>query len=89
MISVEEALKEILSNVSTLEPEQKPILESLGQVLAEDVYSEINIPPLDNSAMDGYAVQRESIKGTSNSKPVILKVIGEVAAVMPRIAVPS
>ena len=57
MISVEEALEKILNNVSVLEPEEKPILDSLGQVLAEDVCSDIDIPPLDNSAMDGYAVQ--------------------------------
>jgi len=80
MISVEEALDKILSNVSILEPEEKPILEAPGQVLAEDIYSVINIPPLDNSAMDGYAVQWESIQGASNSQPRVLKVIGEVAA---------
>ncbi|MBT9159157.1 MAG: gephyrin-like molybdotransferase Glp [Dehalococcoidia bacterium] len=80
MISVEQALEKILSNVSVLEPERKPILETLGQVLAEDVRSDINIPPLDNSAMDGYAVQWESIRGATTSQPKALKVIGEVAA---------
>lgn len=79
MISVEEALGKVLDKVSVLETEKRPILESLGQVLAEDVYSHIDIPPLDNSAMDGYAVQWESIKQAGHSK-VILKVIGEVAA---------
>ncbi|MBT9161579.1 MAG: Molybdopterin molybdenumtransferase [Dehalococcoidia bacterium] len=80
MILVEQALEKILSNVSVLEPERKPILETLGQVLAEDVRSDINIPPLDNSAMDGYAVQWESIRGATTSQPKALKVIGEVAA---------
>ena len=80
MISVEEALDKILSNISVLEPERKPIMESLGQVLAEDVYSDIDIPPLDNSAMDGYAVQWESIRGANSSQPKVLKIIGEVAA---------
>ena len=76
MVSVEEALDKILSNIKVLEPEEKPILECLGQVLAEDVYSEMNVPPLDNSAMDGYAVQWESIRGATESRPKILKVIG-------------
>ncbi|PIU55248.1 MAG: molybdopterin molybdenumtransferase MoeA, partial [Chloroflexi bacterium CG07_land_8_20_14_0_80_51_10] len=80
MISVEEALDKILSNISVLEAERKPILESLGQVLAEDVYSDIDIPPLDNSAMDGYAVQWESIRGANSSQPKVLEIIGEVAA---------
>jgi len=57
MISVEEALEKILSFVEVLDPEEKPILGCLGQVLVEDVYADIDIPPWDNSAMDGYAIK--------------------------------
>jgi molybdopterin molybdotransferase len=80
MISVAEALAKVLGYVKGLEVEEKPILEALGQVLAEDVYSSIDIPPLDNSAMDGYAVQAKSTQGASSSSPRLLRVIGEVAA---------
>lgn len=80
MISVEEALEKILSYVEVLEAEEKPVLESLGQVLDEDVHSTIPVPPLDNSAMDGYAVLWESIRQASAATPRLLKVIGEVAA---------
>lgn len=80
MIAIEEALEKILSYVNILEKEEKPILESLGQVLAEDVYSTINVPPLDNAAMDGYAVQAESTVGVTQSQPKVLSVIDEVAA---------
>ena len=80
MISVEEALEKILSYVDVLEAEDELLLDSLGRVLAEDVRSTISIPPLDNTAMDGYAVQAESTKGASASSPRILRVIGEVAA---------
>lgn len=80
MISVEEALAKILSHVEVLEPERRPILDCLGQVLAEGVYSAIDIPPLDNSAMDGYAVRAEDTRGASKSSPKILAVIAEVAA---------
>lgn len=80
MIAIEEALEKILSYVNILEKEEKPILESLGQVLAEDVYSTINVPPLDNAAMDGYAVQAESTVGATQSQPKVLSVIDEVAA---------
>jgi molybdopterin molybdotransferase len=80
MISVEEAIKKVLSYVEVLEPERKPILDCLGQVLAEDVYSTIDIPPLDNSAMDGYALRAEDTRGASESSPRYLIVVGEVAA---------
>jgi molybdopterin molybdotransferase len=80
MISVEEALDKVLSYVEVLEPERKPILDCLGQVLAEDVYSTIDIPPLDNSAMDGYALRAEDTLGASESSPRYLVVVGYVAA---------
>ena len=80
MISVEQALDKLLSFVEVLDPEEKPILDCLDQVLAQDVYADIDIPPWDNSAMDGYAVRAESTQGASMSSPKILKVIGEVAA---------
>jgi molybdopterin molybdotransferase len=80
MISVEEALKKVLSYVKALEPERKPILDCPGQVLAEDVYSTIDIPPLDNSAMDGFALRAEDTRGATESSPRHLVVVGEVAA---------
>jgi molybdopterin molybdotransferase len=80
MISVEEALEKVLSHVEVLEPERKPILDCLGQVLAEDVYATIDIPPLDNSAMDGYALRAKDTRGANESSPRYLVVVGEVAA---------
>lgn len=80
MISVEEALEKILSTVHVLEPEEKPILDCLGQVLAEDIKSDLDVPPHDNAAMDGYAVRFSDASSATENKPVILKVIGEVAA---------
>jgi molybdopterin molybdotransferase len=80
MISVEEARERILSYVSRLEPEEKPIVDALGQVLAEDVRAAFDIPPLDNTAMDGYAVRAADTDGAGESTPVRLRVIGELAA---------
>ena len=57
---VEEALDQLLSGLSLerlSSQVKRPIEQSLGQVLAEDVCSTFNIPVLDNSAMDGYAVR--------------------------------
>ena len=80
MISVDQALDKILSYVDVLEAEDSPILDCLGQVLAEDVYSSINVPPLDNSAMDGYAVRSGDTRGATRQSPRFLQVIGTVSA---------
>ncbi|MBI4301638.1 MAG: molybdopterin molybdotransferase MoeA [Chloroflexi bacterium] len=80
MISVEEAQDKILSYISVLETEAAAILDSLGQVLAEDIYAPFSVPPLDNSAMDGYAVLAENTRGAGQASPKVLKVIGQVAA---------
>jgi molybdopterin molybdotransferase len=80
MLSVEEAIQKILDEVEVLETESVPILESMGQVLAEEIVSAINVPPLDNSAMDGYAVRARDTKGASAASPIMLRVIETVIA---------
>jgi molybdopterin molybdotransferase len=80
MISVEEALERILRYVNVLEPEEKPILDALGQVLAENVSSDMDVPSLDNTAMDGYAVRAVDTAGATSENPVRLRVAGELAA---------
>jgi molybdopterin molybdotransferase len=80
MISVEEARERILSYVQRLEPEERPLVDALGQVLAEDVAAGFDIPPLDNTAMDGYAVRAADTEGAGEANPVRLRVIGELAA---------
>jgi molybdopterin molybdotransferase len=80
MISVEEAQEKLLSHVSVLGKEDVPILEALGQVLAEDVRSDINVPPLDNSAMDGYALQAKDTVGAAPGSPRLVRVIDTIAA---------
>ena len=76
VLSVEEALERILATVRVLEPERVPILEALGRVLAEEVVADRNIPPLPNSAMDGYAVRAADVAGV----PARLRVIAEAPA---------
>ena len=80
MISVDQALETNSGSCRCSGEEESPILGCLGQVLAEDVYSTINIPPLDNSAMDGYAVRSEDTRGASRQSPRILRVIDTVTA---------
>ena len=80
MISVDEALARILSHVRPLDPERVPILDAQGRVLSEKIVSDIDIPPFDNSAMDGYAVRSADVAGATPSSPVSLTVVGSVAA---------
>ena len=80
MISVEEALKLILSTTPILGMEKVDIITALGRVIGEDIYSPSDIPPFDNSAMDGYAVKSEDTKGASIDHPAVLMVIEDLPA---------
>lgn len=80
MIKIEEALEKILDGVEVLGEEAVGILDCLCRVLAEDIYAGTNLPPFDNSAMDGYAVRSTDLKGVSKENPGTLKVIEEIKA---------
>ncbi len=80
MLSVEEALARVLAAFEPLAPERTPILEALGQVLAEDIFAEMDIPPLPNSAMDGYAVRCDDTEGALPDHPRRLRVVADLAA---------
>lgn len=79
-LSVDEARALILSRVTALPHENVPIQEARDRVLAADAISTISHPAWDNSAMDGFAVRSEDIRGASNSAPATLRVIEEVPA---------
>jgi len=80
MITVEEALDKVLSSVQPLGSEKVSILEALGRVMAEDVDANRDLPPFDNSGMDGYAVRSEDIQNASSGAPVRLEVIEDLPA---------
>jgi len=80
MLSVEDALGRVLAAFEPLPPERVPVLETLGQVLAEDIYADMDIPPLTNTAMDGYAVQAADTAGAGPEQPVRLRIVYDLAA---------
>ena len=80
MLSVEEALERVLSAFQPLPPERIPVLETLGRVVTEDVFADMDIPPLTNSAMDGYAVRAADTARTSRENPVRLRIIDNLTA---------
>ncbi|GCE17499.1 molybdopterin molybdotransferase MoeA [Dictyobacter kobayashii] len=79
MISVEEALARILAEIPTLPTIHVPLPEALGLVLAEDVIAQEDIPPFNNSAMDGFALLSQDSK-IHAAQPPRLRVTGSVAA---------
>ncbi len=62
MISFEKALEIILNSARYLGDERVDFTESLGRVLAEDVISDVDMPPFDKAAMDGFACRREDLR---------------------------
>ncbi len=80
ILSVEDALEQVLSVFSALEAEHVAVLDALGRILAEDIYALGDIPPHANTAMDGYAVIAEDTTGASPSAPVSLRVIENLSA---------
>ena len=75
MISVEQAIQTITDHIRPLGFERSDILNSLGRVLAEDIYAPYAVPPFDNSAMDGYALKSKDTTGAGPQDPGGLKVI--------------
>ena len=80
MISVVEARRIILEHTRPVGTEEVPLLDSLGRTLAQEVNANDNIPPFDNSAMDGYAVLSEDVAQASHQAPVVLEVVDDVPA---------
>src|SRR4051794_41511761 len=67
LVSVDEARASVLAAVRALGSERVPVDDALGRVLAEDVVSELTLPPFDSSAMDGFAL----VAGPARELPVV------------------
>jgi molybdopterin molybdotransferase len=80
MISVEEAFRTIQAHLRPLPAERVPLIEAAGRVLGSAIVAPANIPPFDNSAMDGYAVRAADLTAATELDPVPLKVVGAIAA---------
>src|SRR3954454_7296054 len=84
LLTLEQALGAVLAAIpGPLAPEAVSVADlpaALGRVLAEPVVAATDLPPWDNSAMDGYAVRASAVAAASEDEPVRLTVVGEVAA---------
>lgn len=73
------AQERILSHFHPVETETQPLSACAGRVLAADILSS-DLPPFENSSVDGFAVIARDLVGVSDSSPRTLKVIADIAA---------
>ncbi len=79
-LTVEQHLETVLRGVGPLAPYDQPLVESLGLPLHDDFTSPHDLPRFDNSSMDGYAVVASDVAAATRANPVLLPVVGEIAA---------
>lgn len=77
-IRLEKALEKIFSKLDLLESEKISFEQAAGRVISEDIKSEVNVPPFDRSAMDGFAVRAEDTFGADENNPKNLRLVGSV-----------
>jgi molybdopterin molybdotransferase len=79
MLSVEEALERILTEITSLEETQVALSDAPSLVLAQDIIAQEDMPPFANSAMDGFALlSKDSVP--HDGQPPRLRVTGTIAA---------
>lgn len=80
LVTPDEASQIVLDNIEVLPAEPIEHGNALGRTLAREIISEVQLPPFDNSAMDGYAVIAADVQNASENAPVTLRVIETIAA---------
>ena len=80
LLPVKDALDRILSDFAPLPAEPVDLFSAAGRVLAQDVVSEFDLPPFDNSSMDGFALHAADRLAAVNGTPLTVKVIGDIPA---------
>ncbi|WP_035846666.1 molybdotransferase-like divisome protein Glp [Kitasatospora azatica] len=78
--TVDEHLADVLAQVAPLPAIELQLLDAQDCRLAEDVVAAGDLPPFDNSSMDGYAVRTADTIGATERYPSVLTVVGEIAA---------
>ena len=80
-IDLEKAIELLIENTIALEQkEERNILESLGFVLGEDIYSPIDNPPFSRSPLDGFSFNNKISKNVSQNNPKEIDVFSEICA---------
>jgi len=80
MLSVQDALARILKEIHPGQTESVGLSDAYHRILAEQVVSLEDLPPFDNSSMDGFAVHAADTTGASRTTPKCLPVVGDIPA---------
>jgi molybdopterin molybdotransferase len=80
MLEYEDALGRVLVAMPALKPERIPLAAAHRRILAERIVAPMNLPPFDNSSMDGYAVRAKDTTGAAVGSPRPLRLCGRAAA---------
>lgn len=80
MLSLDEARQRIIDALTVLPAMECLFTEALGHVLAEPIVANDDLPPWDNSSMDGFAVRAGDLVAATPNSPVRLHVVGDLPA---------
>ena len=78
--TVDEHLADILARVRPLPPLDLQLLDAQGCLTIDPISATGDLPPFDNSSMDGYAVRIADVAGATDAYPSVLTVVGDIAA---------
>jgi molybdopterin molybdotransferase len=80
MLSVHAAQQRILAHFPPIEKIYLPLERAAGHVLAAPIHADSDLPPFDNSSVDGFVVHAGDVAAASEEHPVILPVMGDIPA---------
>jgi molybdopterin molybdotransferase len=83
LLDVAEALQRLLGHFAPLGVVEIPLNQIRGRVLAKDILARDDLPPFNNSAMDGFAVRTVDVLGASPEQPIVLNVVADIPAGLP------
>jgi molybdopterin molybdotransferase len=80
LLSVDQARERILAHFQPVTTETLPLAACSNRVLAQDILATSDLPPFDNSSMDGFAVRAEDIADATSASPRSLRVVADIPA---------
>jgi molybdopterin molybdotransferase len=80
LLSVDQARERILSHFQPVTTETLPLAGCTNRVLAEDILATTDLPPFDNSSMDGFAVRTADVSQATAESPRSLRVVADIPA---------
>ena len=80
LLSVDEARRRILSHFQPVATEELPLMDCAHRVLAQDISAITELPPFDNSSMDGFALRVADLLDATDASPRSLRVVADIPA---------